>query len=446
MSSIYENNLIYRLLLIIFITIFYQQVFVINVGGSFKIYEIVALLLLIIFFATTQKKIYSKESLMLFLFFILLPPIGTISNLFNPVYEGYYQRFPEAANSLRFNRWFAAPMIYLYYIFNWIVINYIIGSNLIYINRLKIVRLFVYSGSIVAFYALYGKFLINGHGFPDLIPGFLDYRNSKPSVQPRPAGFSIEPGTYVLIQSWLVLYLCFFRNLFQRKLVYYGLLSVNILALVLTMSSSLVGLAMGILIFYWIRGGVIRKIKMLASLFVLVILTLWIIDLLGLTHALEYVFIVKISNFFNSTNYQRITDSGEIRSYTTKLGIEIFKAYPIFGVGGGNSYFHMWFYDKSVQQIIRFDSAPQNAFAKVAAELGFFGLLSLIAFFSKLLIKTYKYVKISKCDPFLKAGFIGVIMTIFMLNAIYPIYSLFIWVNIALTMNIIYYSNRKFTI
>jgi len=63
-----KRKLIYNIFVLISFFIFFQQVFVINIGGSFKIYELLALILVVLFIST-DLKIYSKFAFYLFFFF-----------------------------------------------------------------------------------------------------------------------------------------------------------------------------------------------------------------------------------------------------------------------------------------------------------------------------------------------------------------------------------------
>ena len=123
------QELIYYLLIGIVATIFFQQVFVINIGGSFKIYELLSILLLLTFLFVDHQRIYGKLSLILFLFFVILPTFGVIKYFLLPLPYDYYQRFPNATNLLRTNIILAPLLLLIYYWFTWIVINYIISSK-----------------------------------------------------------------------------------------------------------------------------------------------------------------------------------------------------------------------------------------------------------------------------------------------------------------------------
>ena len=120
---------VYLLISIVSSVIFLQQVFVINIGGSFKIYEIIALLLCVIFICYDKPKIYGKLSVILFCLLIITPIISFIFLMLDGTKYDYYSRFPDAVNSLRTNVVFAPLILLIYYCFCWVF--------LIMLQRLK---------------------------------------------------------------------------------------------------------------------------------------------------------------------------------------------------------------------------------------------------------------------------------------------------------------------
>jgi hypothetical protein len=446
---------IYHVILLIFITIFYQQVVVINVGGSFKLYEFLGLILVVLFLLSDNKIIHSKHSLCLFIAFVLAPIPGNFINLLNPIKLSYYETFPAAATKLRFNIWIAPILIYLYYLLNWTVINSIIGSKLVFQNHKKVIRVFIISGSLVSFYSLYGYFFVP-RGFPDLVPSFLDFRNSTPLNSHRPAGFSAEPGSYILILMWQFLYLLYIPHLFKEKIIQRGLLIITIVLLLLTQSSSLIAVFGAVVIYYFFLNGWSSRLYLIITLLCLLVIVTYLIHYFELESLVTYVFYEKVANFFSKSDYSNFTDSGQIRSYTNYLGIQIFKDHPFFGVGGGNSYFYLWAYEQGQPTgIITYDMLPQSTHGKILAELGLLGYIPFFLFFTLTIWHLFKKLKRRSLDlltvnkysrAVYRAGFIGTVATFGMLISIAPEYNLFIWVNIALILNWYTHENRQYEI
>ena len=197
---------VYLLISIVSSVIFLQQVFVINIGGSFKIYEIIALLLCVIFICYDKPKIYGKLSVILFCLLIITPIISFIFLMLDGTKYDYYSRFPDAVNSLRTNVVFAPLILLIYYCFCWVFFNYATASETIYANKNKLIKTFVVTATIVSIYNFYSYITVYWLGLPDIIPGFLDYRNSPVQLTGRFCGFSSESGTYVILQTWVVYY------------------------------------------------------------------------------------------------------------------------------------------------------------------------------------------------------------------------------------------------
>ena len=440
--DINKRSVFSGLLKCLFFFIFYQQVLVLNIGGSFKVYELIALIF-VLFFLFGTKSIFGKHSLLLFLFFIVSPLMSFVFYFIWLDASNYYQRFPDALNDLRFNIYFIPILIMLYYIFNWVTLNYIIGSKWVFYNRDKLVKIFIFSGTLVSLYSLYGLFFVYYLGFPDLVPSFLDYRNSNPTFQIRPTGFSAEPSSYILMQSWIMLFLLFIPNLFKtpRRFI---LLLINGFVLVLTLSSGIVAFLGAIVMYYLFFQGMKQKLGLLLILSVLILSFYFLVENYVNIEFVKYAFYGKIGELFSPP--ETILSSGQFRSYTSWLGFEIFKDYPLFGVGGGNSYFFLYNYEKNISiQTYGFELthsvAPMNIYTKVLAELGIFGFVFLIGF---MLYSLYIFGKLHRQNEYFKVGLIGIIMTLGFFFSIYPEYSLFIWINIALCLNVVYF--KKFLI
>jgi len=435
--DIHKSSIFTIMISMLFFFIYYQQILVVNIGGSFKIYELIALVFFF-FYLFGKKVIYGNHSILLFFFFVLATLASFIVYYIGLDAGGYYKRFPEAREIARFNIYFIPILILVYYIFSWVTINYIIGSKWVFENRYKLVKIYIVSGTLVSMYSLYGLFFVYYMGFPDMVPSFLDYRNSSPTFQIRPAGFSAEPSTYIVMLSWIMLFLLFIPNLYTRTKRNF-LLIINGLVLIFTLSSAIVAFIGAIFVYYMFFQGFKSFLKFFIVMAVVVIIFYLAIGSYVDIRFVEYTFYEKILELF--TPPETIMSSGQFRSYTSWLGIEVFKDYPVFGVGGGNSYYFLYNYEKNIPiETYGFELthsiAPMNIYTMVLAELGIVGFIFLVGF---IFYTLYTFAKLHKQNEFFKIGFIGLLMTCGFFLSVYPVYSLFLWVNIALCLNIVYF-------
>ena len=421
--------------------LFYQQVFVINIGASFKIYEFIAFVLLLGFCFAKHFKIYSVHSVILFLLFVVVPTFSYIYYLFNADKELYYIRFPDAITSFRTNIYLAPTILLLYYYFNWVTFNYIVSSKLVYINKRKIIRIFIVSGTLIAIYNFYALIFIKLFGFPDLIPDFLDFRNSPTQVSGRFCGFSDEPGTYIVLQTWVVYYLFFYQRILNLKHILL-LRIINVVALLMTFSSMLIPLVLIGCIAFFLKAKLKSRLIFIFVVFILVNVSVKLISHYNLNNLFYYVVVEKVSNYFSPPD--NTLDSGAYRSFTTRLGMKIFEEYPVLGCGGGASCFFIWKNENKVgikqwQEVLSSTSYPQNCYSKVFAELGILGGILLITFFVFILIKCWKYRKInSLCNT----SFWGTLCIMVIMNSVYPETSLYLWFNIALVANELFFIEK----
>lgn len=436
------ERLIYILILCISVSIFYQQVFVVNIGASLKIYEIISLFLLVLFICKDRPKIYGFCSLIIFLLFVVIPSISYIMYLFNADKELYYLRFPEGRTSFRTNIYLAPTLLLVYYYFCWVVINYIISSRLVYQNKEKVIRAFVISATIISLYNLYSFILVMKLGFPDLIPSFLDYRNSPTHVTGRFCGFSDEPGTYIILQTWTVYYLYFYQShLKLRHISFFRI--VNTIALIMTLSSMVLPALLLMCIPLYRKLHIKKKIEVsIASLF-FVLGLMKIISHYNLESFVHYIVVEKTTNYVS--NPDNTLDSGAYRNFTSRLGMKIFKENPIIGCGGGTSCFFLWKNEKKMGikewgERLSATSYPQNCYVKVLAELGITGFIFLLLFLGLVLKKCWRYRKTSSlCN----VSLLGTLFIVLVLMAVYPETSLFLWFNIALAMNEVYFLSKN---
>lgn len=441
MNPIPVKRFVYLLVVLMAFSVFYQQVFVINAGASLKSYELLSIFLTIVFLFVDRPVVYGRISLCFFLFMVVVPYISYFLYLFDDDKYLYYRRFPDAIESLRTNVLIAPSLLLVYYLFNWVVVNYIISSELVFQNKDKIIKLFVISASIVSIYNFYAIIFIRYLGFPDLIPPFLDYRNAPTQSTGRFCGFSDEPGSYVVLQTWAVYYLLFYQPCSTLKRIK-SLRVLNVASLLMSMSSMLLP-ALFFAFVYKVRKVKMKvKMKLLSVCLVVAFGLMQLISYLGLDSLVRYIVYEKVVNYLEAPD--NTLDSGAFRSYTTRLGLELFKENPIIGTGGGTSCFYLWKNEfkmgiTTFGETISSTTYPQNCYAKVLAELGIFGFLFLIAFFFVLIKDCRKYGEESSlCN----ISIYGILFVMTAMLSIYPETSLFLWFNMALAANEVYYLKK----
>ena len=421
---------------LLYCTIFFQQVFVINIGASLKIYEILSFPFLFCFLL--DLKIYSKKNILLFILFISIPLINLI--LFRFAFnDDYYTRFSESVGSIRFDHRATGILIFIYTALTFSTINFITKSKHVYLNQDKLIRYYIYASVFTSFYCFYAV-LINLFSLPDIVPSIFDFRNSKPSDQFRATGFSSEPGTLILSLSWSLYFLLFYKNLFSYKTRYFFTILI-VFTLLLTMSSMLLSILFCLFINYLLFEKNV-KLRNILNVFVSLILLFGISLLIFDYEFIRYTFFEKVLEFL-STPYDTLS-SGSFRAFTSSLGLDIFYNFPIFGVGAGNSVFLMFQNEnhKGILvwgEVLSNSSYPQNSHIKLLAEYGAFGYACFAAYLFCICRECYSQLS----DDMLKVGLLGILNTIIMLSAIFPEYSLFIWINIALVSNHLYFQMKN---
>lgn len=427
-----------RIIWLMVASIYLQQVCVINIGGSFKLYELLALVLLIVSIPSLLKfekiRIPHFSFIFLLVFFIFSPWLPLVIRfVVNPETE-YYIKYPEADNVLRFNIVFSAVFTYVYYVLCWVVVKNISTNDIVVGNTKRYIRLYVYVGCFVALYAIYSSFFVNLIGFPDLIPSVIDFRNSKPSEQFRPSGFSAEPGIYIYMLGWMLIFLITNAVGISYKLRL-ALSALTFFVIILTSSSQIVSVLFVFFLYVVLYSS--KKVKVAALLIIFLVLSIlstYFVDS-GLSNQINYILFEKLANFFSSPTHT--LDSGAFRSYTARIGFAIFTDYP-WGIGAGLSYFYMSNYEHmmgilSWGERLTFSSAPQNAHSMVLAELGAFGYLFLLLFFVSVFIAAFRFDR-KYMDPLARSLVLGLPMVYLMLMSIYPISSIYIWLPIALCL------------
>lgn len=435
-----------NILFISFGLIFFQNAFVLSIaGGSFKWYELLSLLVLFIFFLSVNQITFTRELLCLFILFVVSPIISDIFFFLNDYVSNmqlYQERFPLAASSVRCDPVFSTFYSLILSLGCFASLYFVIRSNALYNRYYRVVRCFLYIGTLVSIYSIYQFIGIGILGLPDIIPFFLDARNYK-GGQYRSGGFSIEPGSYVVIQSIVVCYFLF-HDVIMQKTIWNLFLIINVLSLIMTLSSSLlVPCLVFTIIFLFYSRNFISKTLAFMSIVILVVLA-FMINKFAENNILYYTFVLKVSNFIFGTN--NTLDSGAYRAFTNKLGLKIFSSYPFFGCGFGNSFFFMHRYEFSSGIVawgeqLSATSTPQNNFSKILAEQGVFGIIPFLLFFFFTIKKMFKYAKFDR--KVLTYLVITLCVLLFNFSAGLYLTNLFIWLNIALGLNYISHKYYK---
>lgn len=423
-----------------------QQFPVIRVGGSFRLYEMLALFIFMLILAGHRMKIRTCDFSAV-IFFMLAPILSALISLFltdQSIMSAYYMRFPFVTDEFRYDQTVAVFFPTLYYFLSGI--SYLSISNaIIPLNMLhRYIKIFFLIASLIAINAIVTSVLNEFFGLRNLIQTLPEYMQNVGRMDYgfRASGLSQEPSFYVLYQGWVVLILWFYRKLVPR-ISFLILFVINVVALLLTSSSALAGLFLSIFVIVYLRIGGVKKIYYSVLLVSFSLLTYNLISESALYEYMYYFFFEKINNFFSIPTHT--LDSGSYRSFTNLLGLFIFKDFWLFGVGPGGSIFYMPSYEYLVN-IVTFGEKlnpgtfPQNSYSSVLAELGIFGFIPMLY----LLLKTlFCFIKASKKSHELMAFSIGTLFTMFSLFSIAPAYSMFIWVFIAFGNLIIRQVNKN---
>jgi len=421
-----------HIIIALFAVIYFQNAFVLSIGAVFKMYDLLSIVLLVFWLVRGKYIIPKGVTLAAFLLFVVSP---ILSYLFSLVYDynGFVSKYGDLI-SLKSTPYIGSLFVMIFYILTWVALAFVISNKYVFQKRDALLKVFVIMGSVVAIYSLYGSFAVNLLGFPDIVPSFLDNRNFPPSKAFRATGFSNEPGSYILMQGWNILILFFKKDLFQKKWRT-SLLGLHLIVALLTMSSNIISI-FAVYIIWAFANKKVLQLSILGGVFTLFLLYLAAYIDIG------YILFDKVVLFLSEPT--QITSSGEFRSYTTRIGFDIFSDYPIFGVGPGSSPMHMYKYqfDYGIQiwgESISPDSSPQNGYSQLLSEFGLFGFASFIAF----IFFYFKNAVHIKNASHKSIAIYGMIMTLIFLNAFYPLYTLFLWLIPALFMNIALHQNEE---
>lgn len=445
------SDLEFRLILFCAVSVYFQRVLVVGEGSTFKLAELATLFILII---TIYKLMSFKEArqevlralsfkplFYLFLFMVISPIPGVLFQWFSVDRSWFLRDYPQTAIKLRYDPIFGPLIVMGGYLGCFSLVVAIATSAKVAQHRNQILKVFCIAGTMVSLYSIYACFGVYLLKFPDLVPDFLDKRNFSPAESIRATGFSSEPSSYVYTQGWLIFILALFKDLFSNR-ARWILLSVNCFVLILSQSSQILAVLLSSSLVVWVFGSWKNRLFLVtaASICIAVIATVLItFDLFDLVF---YVLVEKTKNYISSPLV--LADSGAVRSYTSSVGIEIFKRFPIFGAGASGSGI---FVNEAMKVLpivgpVPADfrgmpAAPQSGWAMVAAEQGLLGLISLIACICSLGMWFYKKCKFPNWQ---KLAIVGTLFFSFALFSIAYVYAIFLWFNLAILLNYAYWS------
>ena len=425
----------YLLLYLIVLLIGFQQFPVIRIGGSLNIYELLSFILLIKY---RNYGFWNGKLIALWVLFVLSPLISYgYSSLFLDIPYSFYLQYPEAKESFKFGNSFFSVLQVIYMLFCFTALSGIYRERKLYEHFDSLRKYIVLIGTGIALYSLFALFVY------DPITHLPSFLQNKTIYTFRSGGLSQEPGNYVLYQGWVVLFSYYAKDLFKKR-TWSFILMINILSLFFTFSTSMIAFVALVILSYFFCSAT-KKQRLVSLLLCLLLLTIGYCVLLesGYFDLFETLFVNKASNFFNAPDHT--LDSGSFRSYTSRIGMEIFYSHPLLGVGVGNSTYYMHLYEFKMG-IVNFGEMldlgifPQNLYACVFAEQGLVGGIALLAFLLGIMKELWKY---RNEKPYGKMFFIGGFFNIAITLSNSLVYALFMWVFLVLSLGYNRYIHEK---
>lgn len=363
----------------------FQAAFVLDIGLKLKPSDLICFIILIFSFTNINFKT-KLFSLPLFILFFILPFFSTLYHFINLGNLSIFNEYPELFKTARYNPFIASiqGIVYGLMIYS-LISNVVLKSDL----ADKYIHLFTISGTAVNFYALFAMIWVGQLGMFDLVPSFLDVRNSNPIDYPyRTIGFSNEPGSFAFLASLVTIFSFYHCRKFPtiKNLL---LLFINFIASIFTFSAS-------IFLFYFIILVYFMRTRFFIILLISVLIVMPIIsnfdsDTLYLVQYLlvdrPFEFISIIFSFSEAT----IDGSGGQRASTFLAGLGVAALTYFIGTGPGNSYLYM--FDSArilnlTSKVFEPGIFPQNIFTHTIAEYGLIGLVCIFLFIIRLFIKT----------------------------------------------------------
>lgn len=125
----------------------------------------------------------------------------------------YFVGNPEL-DSFKLN-YYIFPVFCLIFMFaNYCAIYGIVTNNWIYRNVHRVIRVFVYVGTVISLFSL---LTIIGFDIRSILPAAL--YTSRGYIDVRSSGFSLEPSSYIIYQTWVVIFILAIRNHFKESYI-----------------------------------------------------------------------------------------------------------------------------------------------------------------------------------------------------------------------------------
>lgn len=323
---------------------------------------------------------------------------------------------------------------------NYCAIYSIVTNDWIYRNVYKVLRLFVYVGTVISLFSL---LTLIGFDIRSILPAAL--YTSRGYIDARSSGFCLEPSSYIIYQTWVVIFTLAIRNQFKGKLYWYATLALNLVSLFLTMSSSLIVFAIILLLspFLILKSSAKLKISIITFIVTIFIAGVSLLEYWGIYDDFMYIFQSKIEGFLTSPNYT--TDSGSFRNYTSRIGIEIWKSSPLLGTGVSMSVYYMYIYEFAMGidyfgEILAPTTYPQNLISQTLAETGLLGFIPLVILLAYTIIVLWKK---RKSDPLVSYLLMGTLCNTVYFSTNYTLYSFYLWVFIAFSVGYCFHINQS---
>ncbi|RKR81076.1 O-antigen ligase-like membrane protein [Mucilaginibacter gracilis] len=420
-----KNKLSYYILAFIA----FQQFPVIRIGGSFKIYELLALLLLIVNILSFDKtKKITKLTFILFCFFVASPVISYVLSYITQTYPiGFYNKYPEA-NSFKYNYYFFPTLQLIFMFFNYAAFNTISSSKYIYDNVEKVIKTSIIIATVISIYSL-----ISMVSF-DVVQALPSFIQNKSKYYFRGSGLSQEPGIYVLYQAWICLFVFYSRHFFKQN-IWLIIAAINVASLLSTISTTLIALPIILLFSVFVfKSSFKNKLIVISVVFTFLLIAIITVYYYNLFDSFDALFTNKIANFFQDPDHT--LDSGSFRRYTSRIGLKMFNDNFFTGVGVGKSIYYMYLYEfkmgiRTFGLTLEAGIFPQNLFSIVLSEQGIIGGISLLSLIIYTLKKLWKNRSASKYHQMF---FIGTLFNISAMLTLAPAYSFYIWAFIALAL------------
>ena len=407
---------------------------VVNVTGStLKLYDILSIPL------AFKLKFDLKDKFLVIAkwLFIIVPLLSLAWSLIFLEYpHNYYLHFqyaePEVYTSLS-SHFLIYPLFQLVMmLLCFVAIASIYLCDAIYKDLDKVLEGIVKVGTFISVISLFNVFVID---IFDYVPQFV----SMARASDRSHGFFNEAGAYSVYATWIALFSWYVKTTRHSKFWKLAFL-LNLLSMVLTLSTNLV-ILLGVIFLapFILRSSARTKTEAIVVITLLILAAFVIIDYFELTDFFSYIVFEKISNFMSAPDHT--LDSGGMRSFTTRIGIQMGLDHPFLGVGLGNSIFHMYEYEDQMGivtwgEMLSKNSAPQNAFALCFSDMGIVGIMTLLCFIMFVMKSLWTIRNNGKLE---KAFFIGSLFSCGALMSVYPLYSLYLWGYMAMAMGYIRY-------